>query len=120
MYQFSGGAHGTTLEHGLTFDSDTGHPYTLQELFKPNSNYKKLINNNIKAQLQKRNLTEDLFKPFDTIPDDVQFYVADKTLVIFFNQYDILPYVFGITYFPIPLYALQEAIPDDGPLSRLL
>ncbi|GAK05730.1 probable anti-SigV factor [Geomicrobium sp. JCM 19037] len=70
--------------------------------------------------MQKRNLTEDLFKPFDTIPDDVQFYVADKTLVIFFNQYDILPYVFGITYFPISLYALQEAIPDDGPLSRLL
>ncbi|GAK05729.1 probable anti-SigV factor [Geomicrobium sp. JCM 19037] len=35
MYQFSGGAHGTTLEHGLTFDSDTGHLYTLPELFKP-------------------------------------------------------------------------------------
>ncbi|WP_227002708.1 RsiV family protein [Salicibibacter kimchii] len=48
------------------------------------------------------------------------FYVADKTLVIFFDLYDLLPYAYGIPYFPISVYSMMDLLNEDGPLGSML
>ncbi|EZH66483.1 hypothetical protein DH09_11160 [Bacillaceae bacterium JMAK1] len=108
IYQFSGGAHGTTLEKGLTFNTETGQLLSFKDLFLTTNNHRSIINERIKSQLNERNLTSDLLVPFSGVNDDTNFYIADQTLVIFFNQYELLPYVYGITYFPIPLYLFPD------------
>jgi hypothetical protein len=117
-YAFAGGAHGNTIVKALNFDIMNGHVYTLPELFKPNSNYIKVISDIIKVQIKERNLptTEE----FTEISPNQYFYIADRALVIFFQLYDITPYYVGIPYFPISIYDLQDIIAEDGPLQRML
>ena len=40
-------------------------------------------------------------KDFNEIKDNQKFYIVDDTIVIFFDLYDIAPYVAGIPEFPI-------------------
>ncbi|WP_404293868.1 DUF3298 and DUF4163 domain-containing protein [Cytobacillus kochii] len=119
VYSYTGGAHGLTFTRGLTFNSLTGKQYTLGDLFKKNSPYKERINTLIKQQLQERGLTTDLLVPYPGITDTQSFYTADLTLVIIFDVYSLLPYVYGTIYFPISLYSLQDMINDEGPLGKI-
>ncbi|WP_368073024.1 RsiV family protein [Virgibacillus salinus] len=50
---------------------------------------------------------------------DQDFYIADKALVIYFQLYEITPYVFGFPMFPISVYAIKDIINEDGPLGRM-
>ena len=117
-YAFAGGAHGNTIVEALSFDIMNGHVYTLPELFKPNSNYVKEISDIIKVQIKERNLPT--VEEFTEISPNQYFYIADRSLVIFFQLYDITPYYVGIPYFPISIYDLQDIIAEDGPLQRML
>ena len=45
--------------------------------------------------------------------------MADKALVIYFQLYDITPYVFGFPMFPISVYEIQDIIDENGPLGRM-
>lgn len=119
VYSYSGGAHGLTFTRGLTFNSLTGKQYILGDLFKKNSNYKERINILIKQQLQERGLTNDLLVPYTGITDAQSFYIADLTLVIIFDVYSLLPYVYGTIYFPLSLYSLQDIINDEGPFGKM-
>ena len=47
------------------------------------------------------------------------FYIADKTLVIYFQLYEITPYVVGLPMFPISVFDLADIIDESGPLGRL-
>lgn len=116
-YAFAGGAHGNTLVKGLTFNVETGHLYTLSELFKPNSDYVEEISEIIKAQIKERDLPT--LGDFTEISPDQDFYIADKCLVIFFQLYEITPYSVGIPYFPISIYELEDIISERGPLQRM-
>ncbi|ATP41635.1 hypothetical protein CSE16_17220 [Solibacillus sp. R5-41] len=110
-------AHGMTYIKSLTFDMLKQKICTLEDLFKPNSNYIERISALIHQQIKQRNI--ELISPFTVIKPDQDFYVADKTLVIYFQLYDITPYVFGFPMFPISLYDLQDIIDEEGPLGRL-
>lgn len=121
IYSYTkGAAHGITLERAANFDISTGYSYKLADLFKPGSNYLQVLNKEIEKQLVARDLKDSLFQPFKGIKEDQQFYIADKTLVIYFDVYEILAYVFGTVYFPISVYALQNVIKEDGPLGKLM
>jgi hypothetical protein len=117
-YTFTGGAHGNTLQKSLTFDADTGHSYTLSQLFNPNSNYEERLNAIIQAQIKARELP--LLVDYPGITPDQDFYIADKSLVIYFPLYDILPYVWGFPYFPISVFEIQDIIDEEGPLGELM
>ncbi|MCC3374708.1 DUF3298 and DUF4163 domain-containing protein [Cohnella sp. REN36] len=117
-YAFTGGAHGNTLQKSLTFDGDTGRSYKLGELFKPGSDYKKRLNAIIRAQIKARKLP--LLEKYPGITDDQDFYVADKSLVIYFPLYAIVPYAWGFPYFPISVFQIQDLIDEEGPLGVLL
>lgn len=117
-YAYTGGAHGNTVQHSLTFKQSTGETYTLKQLFKPGSNYVDRLNTIIAAQIKARAI--DTFEPFKTIRPDQDYYIADRALVIYFQLYELVPYVFGFLYFPISVYELQDIISEDGPLGPML
>jgi hypothetical protein len=110
-------AHGMTYIKSLTFDFKQGKLLQLKDLFKPDSDYINRISSLIKTQIAERDIP--LLEEFTTIQPDQDFYIADKTLVIYFQLYDLTPYVFGFPMFPLSVYDLQDIIVEDGPLGRL-
>ncbi|MHA6484053.1 DUF3298 and DUF4163 domain-containing protein [Paenibacillus sp. strain BS8-2] len=117
-YAFTGGAHGMTLQRSLTFRASTGHTYELEQLFKPGSDYVGRISEIVAAGIKARDI--EPLEPFKTISPDQSFYVADRSLVIYFQLYELAAYVYGFLYFPISVYALADIIADDGPLATML
>lgn len=117
-YAYTGGAHGLTLQASLTFDTKTGKRYKLSELFKPGSDYRKRLDSIIGAQIKARDVP--VFGPFEGIRPDQDFYIADRSLVVYFQLYEITPYVYGFPYFPIPVYDVQDIANEEGPLGVML
>ncbi|MBD2869776.1 DUF3298 and DUF4163 domain-containing protein [Paenibacillus arenilitoris] len=117
-YAYTGGAHGLTLQHSLTFKQSTGQDYSLRQLFKPGSGYVARINAIVGAQIKARKI--DTLEPFRTIRPDQDYYVADRSLVIYFQLYELTPYVFGFAYFPISVFELQDMINEEGPLGPMI
>jgi len=110
-------AHGMTYIKSLTFDLKQGKLLQLKDLFKSDSDYINRISSLIKVQIAERDIP--LLEEFTTIQPDQDFYIADKTLVIYFQLYELTPYVFGFPMFPLSVYDLQDIIIEDGPLGRL-
>ncbi|MGO4544772.1 DUF3298 and DUF4163 domain-containing protein [Paenibacillus sp. 2TAB23] len=117
-YAFTGGAHGMTLQHSLTFKQSTGQTYTLSQLFKPGSDYVGRISKIVSAQIKERKI--ETLEPFKSIRPDQDYYVADRSLVVYFQLYELSAYVYGFIYFPISVYDLQDIINEDGPLGVML
>lgn len=109
-------AHGMTIIDSLTYDLSARKRVKLRDLFKKDSNYKERINDLIKEQIKRRQL--DLLTDFTSIKNDNQFYIADKTLVIYFQLYELMAYVYGFPLFPIVIYDLQDIIDESGLLGR--
>nr|WP_093213441.1 DUF3298 and DUF4163 domain-containing protein [Sediminibacillus albus] len=110
-------AHGMTFIRSLTFDLEKKQLCTLEDLFKPGSDYVKRLSELIRVQIDQRDIP--LLDGFSEIKPDQDFYIADKTLVIYFQLYEITPYVVGFPMFPISVYDLQDIIVEDGPLGRM-
>lgn len=110
-------AHGMTYISSLTFDIERGKRCRLADLFQPGSDYVERISALVRAQIKQRNI--QTLHEFTSIRNDQDFYLADKTLVIYFQLYEITPYVFGFPMFPISVYELTDIIAPDGPLARL-
>lgn len=118
VYSFTGGAHGMTVVKSLTFNVKNGHVYTLKELFKPNSNYVKEISTIISKDIENWNV--DVIEPFSTIQPDQDFYIADTSIVIYFQLYDLAPYYWGFPYFPIAILNLKDMVRNEGPLDKMM
>ncbi|MFD2368758.1 DUF3298 domain-containing protein [Brevibacillus sp. GCM10020057] len=110
-------AHGMTFLGSVSADVDTGKLFALRDLFKPGSDYITVLSDNIKRQIKQRNIPT--LGDFTTIKPDQDFYLADKTLVIYFQLYEITPYYVGFPMFPISVYDLEPIINEAGPLSIL-
>jgi len=117
MYRYQA-AHGMTIIGSLTFDMDKKKVYTLKELFKPDSDYVGRLSAIVAKQIKARDIP--VLEPFTSISPDQEFYVADKTLVLYYQLYDLAPYVYGIVYFPISIYDISDMINEDGPLAVLM
>ncbi|MET0786716.1 MAG: DUF3298 and DUF4163 domain-containing protein [Paenisporosarcina sp.] len=118
IYSFTGGAHGMTIVKSLSFNVTTGKHYELQELFLPNSDYVKRLSSLIKPKIEAWEIP--ILEEFTQIRADQDFYLADHSLVIYFQLYEISPYVAGFPYFPIPILDIQDIIQPKGPLEILL
>jgi len=117
-YAFSGGAHGLTIIKSPTFNVETGKVYELKELFKPGADYVKRLSEIIKVRIKERDIP--LLVDFKSIRPDQDYYIADKCLVIYFQLYEITPYVYGFPYFPISVYEIQDIIDENGPLGVMM
>ncbi|MGL5329010.1 MAG: DUF3298 and DUF4163 domain-containing protein [Peptostreptococcaceae bacterium] len=102
-YEFSGGAHGMTYLKAFNYDLATGKEIKLKDIFDGCSNYKDIINESIKLEIDKNN---DLYfsgeEGFKGISNNQDFYINDDGIVVFFQLYDIAPYYVGIPKFKIP------------------
>lgn len=110
-------AHGMTYIKSLTFDFEKQQQCELKDLFKPGVDYKKRLSDLIQQQIMERDIP--LLGDFTGIRPDQDFYIADKVLVIYFQLYEITPYVFGFPIFPISVYKLTDTIDENGPLGRM-
>ncbi|GAA0439949.1 hypothetical protein GCM10008983_16110 [Lentibacillus halophilus] len=110
-------ANGMTYMNSLTFDLMNGNECRLSDLFKPRSNYTQRISAIIQKQIAERDIPT--IHNFTGISPQQSFYIADKTLVIYFQPLEFTPHVFGIPTFPISVYELQDIIPENSPLSRM-
>jgi len=110
-------AHGLTLMKSLTFDVQTGKLYQLGDLFKKGSHYKSVLSKLIQQQIKERDIP--VVNSFPGILSDQDFYIADKSLVIYYQAYEFTPGYIGFPMFPISVFALQDIIDEDGPLGRM-
>lgn len=117
-YAFWGGAHGVTILKSLTFDVETGKSYELKDLFKPDSDYVKKISDICRIQIKERDIP--IINEFHGIRPDQDYYIADKCLVVYFQQAELTPYAYGFLYFPISVYEIEDIIDMDGPLGEML
>lgn len=110
-------AHPMTFLASVTADVQTGKIYTLRELFKPGSDYVKVLSDSIKKQIVQRQLPT--LNEFTAISPEQDYYLADKSLVIYFQLYELSPYYVGFPMFPISVYDLESIINEAGPLGIL-
>lgn len=111
-YQYTGGAHGLSVKVPYNFDLTTGKKIYLDDLFKKDGDYRKIINEEIQRQIKE---DPDKFYPdevevFSGIKEDQAFYIKDGKLVIYFGQYEIGPYSSGIVEFEIPSSILKNVV----------
>ncbi|WP_153733351.1 DUF3298 and DUF4163 domain-containing protein [Sporosarcina obsidiansis] len=118
VYSFTGGANGMTVAKSLTFDTRTGRSYTLPDLFKPGSPYVQRISEYVRRHIQLWDIP--VLEPFKQIRPDQDFYIADTSLVVYFQQVEISPHYVGFPYFPIPLLDLQDLIKPGSPADRMI
>ena len=112
------GAHPITVVKALTTDVTTGKNYQLKDLFKPESDYVKVLSKIIEEQIAIREIP--LLDGFKGIRPDQDYYIADKSLVIYFQQVEITPYYVGFPYFVIPIYDISDIILESGPLGKMV
>lgn len=109
-YEYTGGAHGISCKVPYNLNLKTGENITLEKLFQQNTNYIHLINKEIQLQIDKKNSVPGAIPitEFTTISNTQPFYIDGNNLVIYFQPYEIGPYVLGIQEFKIPLSKLHN------------
>lgn len=111
-------AHGYTLVRSLTFDLNTGVIYGFSDLFKPDSNYKEVLNQIIEKQIKEREIP--LIGEFEGVKENQEYYLTPDSLVIYYQLYELAPYAYGIVEFPIPYSEIEDYINPNGPIARLI
>lgn len=112
LYSYTGGAHGSSVDESFNFDTNTGNSGVIEDFLGNNRNYNKIILDNVKAIINKN--PELYFKEavdkLNIIPYNQKFFLTDKDLVIYFDEYEIAPYVAGIPKFYIPLSKFPKGL----------
>ncbi len=109
-YQYAGGAHGGTVQTGVTFDLSTGKELGLSDLMNSEFSYISYLDKNIRSEIDKKIAAGELaeISEFKTIGDKPDFYLTNDSLVIFFQQYEYFPYAAGIQEFSFSYAKLSE------------
>lgn len=115
---FPQAAHGLSMMDSITIDVETGHHYTLEQLFKDGSDYVPVLSDLVAQQIENRNIP--VFEPFTTIDKNQSYYLADKCLILYFPIYELTPYYYGFPYFPISLYMIEPLLKENIFIQRLL
>lgn len=103
-YEFLGGAHGNTIRTSYTIDVFEEKLLNINDLFSEGYDYKSVIDKEILKQIEKNKQNYfDEGKIFKGISDNQGFYIEGNNLVIYYQLYEIAPYVFGIPEFKIDL-----------------
>lgn len=116
-YQYTGGAHGFTVQSSHTFDLKTGKEYKLKDLMKSDAEYVPLISGIVKSQIEERAkeglLPEHPITPFEAIRDEQDFYLSNNAAVVYFQLYEYFPYAAGIQEFAVGFSQLKDMLDPD-------
>ena len=108
IYEYTGGAHGTTKRFGDTWRASTGWFLELGDFFPRGANYKRLLVDNA-VKIAARQTAEGTHQYFEHYPklikkyfSPVKFYILPGSIAIFYDQYAIAPGYEGIPVFEYP------------------
>lgn len=117
-YEFTGGAHGMTYRNSDTWDLTRGRRMNLEDFFPQHKDFMEFVQNEINRQIA-ADIENDNNIYFDDYTDLVKenfnvknFYVTDEGVVIYFQLYEIAPYVSGIRTFTIPFSEAGAVMPE--------
>ena len=103
-YEFLGGAHGMTTRTSYTIDKNKEEILKLNDLFKLGYDYSNIINKEIEKQIGSNpDNYFDSGKIFKGINENQDFYLDKDNIIIYYQLYEIAPYVYGIPEFKIPI-----------------
>ena len=115
-YKYSGGAHGEYNNVAYNVYMKNGQFLSLSDLFKKDTDYKGIINNEIRKQVEnlvKQDKDNLGIYQFTSIKDDQKFYIQDDNIVVFFDLYEIAPYAAGIPEFRINKDIFNHILKDE-------
>lgn len=114
-YQYTGGAHGMAFKTYYNIDTKNNIILDLSDLFVDSCDYKEVINQNIKNQIDIMTQSEgfSFIDGFTSISDNQSFYVNNQSIIICFGQYEIAAYAAGMPEFPVPMESLEGCLNDS-------
>lgn len=117
-YVYTGGAHGNTLRKSDTFSLQTGSLIALAGLFSNDMDWRFRLLDAILRQAE-QNMSENPHLYFENYRelilkyfDSNNFYLTEKSIVIYYQQYEIGPYAIGIQTFDIPYQSVNAVKPS--------
>jgi len=114
-----GAAHGMPSKQYVHINIQSGQMFDLKDLFKPGSNYVSELNAIIAQQIKDDPQYDYVFPDsFKTIKEDQPFFVTQDALHIYFEPYEIAPYVAGFPTFTIPFSQIMGLIDVNGAFWR--
>jgi hypothetical protein len=110
-----GAAHGMPSRVYAHVDLQTGRIFQLKDLFKPGSNYVKVLSDIIGEQIKNDPQYDYVFPDaYKGIKPDQPFYVTEEALSIYFAPYEIAAYAVGFPTFTIPYKEIMTIIDLNG------
>jgi hypothetical protein len=110
-----GAAHGMPYRVYAQFSLVTGRFFGLKDLFKPGSDYVKvlsdIVGNQIKTDPQYSYVWPESYKG---VAADQPFYVTGEALHLYFTPYEIAPYAAGFPEFVIPFREIEGILDKNG------
>ena len=125
IYSYTGGAHPNSYQVYRSFDLETGNPITLADILMPG--FEDELNQ--AAEIEFRMLKE--IPPSEELKDKGYFFeggnfvlndnfaIINKSLVFYFNPYEIAPYAVGPTELELKLTDYINLLNENGVLNRL-
>jgi hypothetical protein len=113
QYEFTGGAHGSTIRASDTYGLLNGCTLPLSSFLPADKDYCALLLEQIMKQAQARMQQEPgiFFEDYPCLIlehfNDESFYLTPCGIAVYFQQYEIAPYATGIVVFTIPYEVLQ-------------
>jgi hypothetical protein len=118
IYEDTLGAHGNTFFHTFTFDTKTGAPLGLNDIFLPSASYLDTLSSISRAKLPAvigESADTDFMKG-GTTPDGKNFenfFFDNRDFVILFPPYQVAPYAAGSQTLRISLSQLSNILKPE-------
>jgi Protein of unknown function (DUF3298). len=115
----AGAAHGMPTKVYAHINVTNGAMYALKDLFKPGSDYVKVISDIVGEQIKTDPQYDYVFPDtYKGIKPDQPFFVTQDALHVYFEPYDIAPYAAGFPAFKIPFSQIMNIIDEKGEFWR--
>ncbi|MDD4546039.1 MAG: DUF3298 and DUF4163 domain-containing protein [Oscillospiraceae bacterium] len=106
-YQYTGGAHGSTIRASDTFSLKTGRRLPLSHFFRSGFNYRGFLLGQIIKQADLNMQSQPIY--FENYRELIvqyfnpaSYFLSPEGINIYYQQYEIAPYASGIIVFTIP------------------
>jgi hypothetical protein len=114
-----GAAHGMPVKKYAHIDLKNGGIYHLNDLFKPGSQYVKIISEIIGNQIHHSETYSDVFPGgYKGIQADQPFFIGKNSLNLYFAPYEIAPFAAGFPTFSIAFGEIISIIDQSGSFWR--
>ncbi|MRG87107.1 DUF3298 and DUF4163 domain-containing protein [Salinibacillus xinjiangensis] len=117
-YIYKGGANGIQKISALNILNQKKAKYlTFADLFKEDLDYKEVINDMVKKEIEDRRAKGESFfegeEGFQSVTDEQKFYLEENQLVLAFDEYEIAPGYMGTQTFSIPFAEIHEMLKPE-------